>query len=566
MEDLTGVSAHTVIGKNSREIFPKMYEQGIVSMLERALSGEAVHSLGTTSKVFDTQKEGWILGSYSPHVSPEGKIIGVVAIISDITERKKAEDALHDSEERLSNFMESATDNFILLDSEMKVTEINKSALNLIKMKKPKALNKNYLDIFPNIKDLEKYKKFRKIHETGKPLFIEDFIPPGKFGKLHLSLKAFKVGEGLGIITTDMTERILAEEALQESEQFNKTIVTSVGEGIIVYDQDLRYMAWNSFMEELTGLPPEVVLKKHASEILPDLFYKDIVKLLKRALSGELVHSEDTAYYIPELDKEGWISISYSPHISVSGKTIGVVAIIRDITIRKKADDELKASREQLRNLATHLETAREEERKQIAYEIHDDLGQSLTALKIDLSWITKRMDLKQTVLIERSESMSALIDATINKVRTLSSQLRPSILDHFGLVAAIEWQAEEFEKRTSIPCNIVAEPKDFVLDDYISTGIFRIFQETITNVTRHAHATKVDVSLKLKNGGLELIVSDNGVGITQEQINDHSAFGLMGIRERANFAGGEAEIIGSENNGTTITVTVPLSNKEDTG
>ena len=216
----------------------------------------------------------------------------------------------------------------------------------------------------------------------------------------------------------------------------------------------------------------------------------------------------------------------------------------------------MNAEKKALRNLSAHLESVREDERMRIAREIHDELGQVLTALKMDLAYLTaKKADLS---LDEKTKPMLEMIDSTIQTVKRISSELRPGVLDDLGLIAAIEWQACEFQKRTGIQCDISFSPKHIILDKDRSTTIFRIFQEAVTNVIRHAEATRVSVRLEEKNGQILLCVDDNGIGVTEEQISSPGSFGLIGIRERAHFAGGKVKINGAPNRGTSLEVIIP--------
>jgi PAS domain S-box-containing protein len=233
-------------------------------------------------------------------------------------------------------------------------------------------------------------------------------------------------------------------------------------------------------------------------------------------------------------------------------------AVGRDITIRKLAEEELKNSREQLRNLSAHLQSVREKERMYIAREIHDELGQTLTALKMDLVWLSNRLPGDQVPLHDKMRSMIELVDKTGETVQRISAELRPGLLDDLGLAAAIEWQTEEFQKRTGIPCKVSLEPEDFVTKQDISTAIFRIFQETLTNIVRHAYASRVNVTLHDKDNEVTLEVSDNGRGITEEQVFHPQSLGILGIRERVNLLSGTVSIIGSPNKGTAVTVRIP--------
>lgn len=229
----------------------------------------------------------------------------------------------------------------------------------------------------------------------------------------------------------------------------------------------------------------------------------------------------------------------------------------------EKVNEELMKSYEQLRKLSAHLQSVREEERMNIAREIHDELGQGLTALKIDVSMLANKL-YQDSKLFEKTESVIKRIDETIQSVKRICAELRPTILDHFGLSAAIEWQVEEFESRTGIKCDVSFEPREIILDQDLTTSVFRICQEALTNVARHANATEVRISLRLKDGNIRLEVRDNGKGFTEEQFSDPKSFGLIGIRERVNFFGGNVKINGIQDKGTTITVCIPLRDKEE--
>jgi len=236
----------------------------------------------------------------------------------------------------------------------------------------------------------------------------------------------------------------------------------------------------------------------------------------------------------------------------------------REIAERKRSEEELRQSRERLRDLASHLQSIREEERGRIAREIHDELGQALTALKMDIHWIGHGLSKDQQLLLEKAKSMSMLIDTTVQSVQRISSELRPGLLDDLGLSAAVEWQADEFRNRTGIQCETISDPEDIALNQALSIAVFRIFQEALTNIARHANATRVKIILKEKSGKVELTVRDNGKGITEKQISDARSFGLIGMRERVHSFRGDLRITGTPNKGTTVRVSIPLDKKEN--
>jgi signal transduction histidine kinase len=226
----------------------------------------------------------------------------------------------------------------------------------------------------------------------------------------------------------------------------------------------------------------------------------------------------------------------------------------------RRAEEQLRESHEQLRALSVYLQSVREEERTRIAREVHDELGQALTGCKLDLSWIAGHLPREQKALIEKARALSAHIDSTIQMVRRIATELRPGILDHLGLAAALEWQANEFQTRTGIQCEVASSLPDAELTPELNTTFFRIFQETLTNIIRHAGATQVNVELKQRSGNVILDVRDNGRGISRSEINNSKSMGLLGMRERAALLGGEFKIgrlAGGE--GTRVTVSIPL-------
>ena len=222
-----------------------------------------------------------------------------------------------------------------------------------------------------------------------------------------------------------------------------------------------------------------------------------------------------------------------------------------------RKSERLRESEEKLRRLAAHLISVREEERAHIAREIHDELGQVLTGLKMEVTWLAKR--LKEAPLVEKTDSMCRLIDSSVQTVRKIATGLRPEMLDDMGLVAAVGWQAKEFQKRTGIRVRIKLPPESARPDIDVATTMFRIFQEILTNVARHSRATRIDVDLQIAEDKVSLEVADNGVGIAEADLNGRKSLGLLGMHERALLFGGEVSITGRTGEGTRVLVTIPL-------
>ena len=358
-----------------------------------------------------------------------------------------------------------------------------------------------------------------------------------------------------------LIEHRKAERALHESEEKYRNLVERANDGIvIIQDGIMKYV--NPRLAGMGGYTVAEVINTPFTDYVPTAELPKLADRYVRRMSGEEVEP----IYETMLRRKDGIDINVEINastISYQEKAADLV-IIRDVTERKRAEEELKASREQLRRLSTHLQSVREEERTTLARDLHDELGQALTALKIDLSWLAKGFPADQKPLLEKTRSMSKLVDMTIQRVKSISTELRPGLLDDFGLVAAMEWQAGEFQKLTGISIEISTKPEDIVLDRDRSTVLFRIFQELLTNVARHADATKVKVSLVEDADKIGLTVKDNGRGIAREQISDPRSFGLLGMRERIRFWQGEFRIIGTPGKGTTAVVSISLANREE--
>jgi two-component system sensor histidine kinase UhpB len=231
----------------------------------------------------------------------------------------------------------------------------------------------------------------------------------------------------------------------------------------------------------------------------------------------------------------------------------------------RKAEEQLRESHQQLRALSVYLQSVREEERTRIAREVHDELGQALTSCKLDLSWIANKIPRELRNLHEKARDLTAHIDYTIQTVRRISTELRPGVLDHLGLAAALEWQANDFQNRTGIKCDVHTDVKETQLDQNLSTTLFRIFQETLTNVIRHAGATRVSVDLRQAHGRILLEVADNGRGISKAEMTNMRSMGLLGMRERAALLGGSFKIGRlPKSGGTRVLVSIPIPRSSD--
>ena len=370
-----------------------------------------------------------------------------------------------------------------------------------------------------------------------------------------ISASMIPSNQQLIVSVIDITELKQAEEALRQSEERHRIIIQTAMDGFWMVDLGGRLLEVNETYCRMSGYSYQELLAMNVADLDANETKKEIAAHIKQIRS-----QGETRFETRHRRKDGSI---FDVEVSSKYRFVyggGFEVFLRDITDRKQSEIALKKSEDRLRALSAHIQSVREEERVNIAREIHDDLGQLLTGLKMDLSWILRHTNPNQSELKEKAQAMGQLIDQTVQTVRRISTELRPRILDDFGLVAALEWQAEEFTKKTGITCGFGTTGGELDLKPDLSIAVFRIFQEALTNVARHSRATKVEASLKKDAKGLVLKIMDNGKGISEEGILQSNSFGLVGMRERALILGGTVTIKGRKEKGTTIILRLPIT------
>jgi two-component system, NarL family, sensor histidine kinase UhpB len=358
------------------------------------------------------------------------------------------------------------------------------------------------------------------------------------------------------------------EAQLKRNELSFAAAIKAAEDAVILSDKDRLVTSLNPAAERITGWSSRRAIGQKLNLVfqLPG-GANAVDELFRVSGRGGFVHE---VVLITTAGSELPIEVTASSVGDPVQGAIGSVLVFRDVTARKLQEASQKKAQSELRSLATHLESAREAERTRIAREVHDELGQMLTGFKIDLAWLEKKLSAQpetaRATLQEKVHTMTSLLGEMMQCVRRISTELRPGVLDDLGLVAAVEWQTKDFQKRTGIKAQLRAGLSDRSLPREVSTALFRVLQESLTNVARHAEAKSVRVRLAEQGNNVLLEVVDDGRGITDVELGKTGAFGLMGMRERIFPLRGRCEIRGVPNRGTTVSVIVPIEGAAEGG
>jgi PAS domain S-box-containing protein len=330
-----------------------------------------------------------------------------------------------------------------------------------------------------------------------------------------------------------------------------RTTVDATREVIIMVGPDSRIVRANLATRDLFERPFSELVGAPAEEVVGPLLGKaDPLRLDRTRKSGKPFRGE------VRTPAKRWLALAVDPIPAPEGLWSGAVCRLRDITERKRADERLRRSLRQVRDLAAHLQEAREEERSLIAHQIHEQLGHDLAALKLDLHWLRRQLPTGSPILEQRVDAMTELLDRGLQTLRRISTGLRPDLLDHFGAAAAIEWQAEELRLRTGVRTRLDIRARDLDLSNQTSTALFRILQETLANVAQHADADQVTISLRRQGEQVVMRVTDDGRGF---DVEGDPSFGLLAMKERARALGGDVTVESVPMKGTVVTTRLPV-------
>ncbi len=514
------------------------------------------------SEVLQPRGRTWRVRTF-PVIGESGGVEGVVKFARDITAHKKA---VRKSEEKYQQLFEGLPIGIFHTTMDGRLIDANQAALRIFRCPgREQLIGLDPRRAFLNPRDNEILRL--RLRAQGCLENFETRLWRWDCSIMWVNISARAIYAPNGDIVAvegsfqDITQRKDNESRLEESEARFRGLAERSSDLIVLFDRSFKLIFWSPSTERILGYSRAELMAMRADEFMTPSQYVRVRGHVARILKNR--NSE--SFELPMIKKDGsetiieWTATPIHNGMEVTG----IQFIGRDITIRKKAEAALRRSHEELRRLSQHLEAAREQERMAIAREVHDDLGQALTAIKFDLAWLKKKMIGADDEQVREKIDMSIkMVNDTIQSVKQIASRLRPEILNDLGLEAAMEWYLEDFSKRTGIFGRARINLSPFSAGDIpndLCISIFRIFQEALTNVARHSSATELVVDLNYADKGLQLRVHDNGRGIDKEAIETTQSFGLAGIRERVNVLGGEMRISSLSGEGTTLKIKLPL-------
>ncbi len=487
---------------------------------------------------------------------------GLTIFYMDTTERKLAEIKFVREKLLSESIINSLPGVFYLYDRQGNFKQWNKNFEMVSGYQAEELKYLKPLDLFDQDEKELLQQKIDQVFEQGTAEVEANFFTkdgtkiPYYFNGHAVQFEGIDYLLGVGI---DITERKKSEQAYKESEAKYRYLFNNNPALIMIWDLDnFKILEVNERVNELYGFTKEEFKGMTILDYRQEADHQKIKAFAERILNTDAPMLRATWQHVKKNGETMFMDIE--SHRIVYDNRNAILSLAKDITDQVIAKRQLKETYDDVRRLNAHLQTIREEERMFMAREIHDELGQQLTALKMDTYWLSRKIAVEENAQHEKLKQMVELIDGTVKTIRRISSDLRPGVLDDLGLVAAIEWQSNEFEKRTGIKIHFSSSRTELELDNKKATGVFRIYQETLTNVMRHAQATSLTTSLFKNEEFLFLTVRDNGKGFDTQDKTNKKTLGLMGMSERAIMFGGSLTIESSPGKGTLVSLKMPIA------
>jgi len=660
-------------GVKLTEVIPADTREPILKSLEKVFQGELVeYELRSPVQGLPD----WLLINYSPVRDAAGNITAATIIAKDISEKKKAEQLLRESEEKYRSFFEKASDAIFVFDRFGRFLEVNNglavllgyTAYELKSMSLPDILFDEGMELNPDHPDSL---------ISRKPVIRKLILKTKEGAEVIAEINSTQLPGGNHLaLVRNLTDRIKAQQQLETEKELSDYIINSLPGIFYLYDDTAKILRWNTRFEEVSGYSGEELSRLSPYDLFEgkdqELIRKKIREVFEKGISdaeaffktksGELIpyyftgasimngetpcllgmgvditerkkaesaliesetkyrllfantplpmwvydtvslkildvneaavshygytKTEFLSLFLPDLypderkesqdilsgntpgesrhlkkDRQP-IDVEISSHELIFDNRNARLIVAVDITDKLRYEREIRNTTDQLRQLTHHLQNVREEERKHIAREIHDELGQQLTVLKMDISLLDRKINTTDNVVLTRIKNLLQMIDTTVKTVRKISSELRPSMLDDLGLIAAMEWHAQEFEKRFGIRTVFSTEIHELDLPLEHLNGLFRIYQESLTNIARHSRAKLVKTVIRQKGDDFEISITDNGEGFIISGIENKKTLGILGMKERASMLGAAFSITSTPGEGTTVLVRIPVSHQ----
>jgi PAS domain S-box-containing protein len=506
----------------------------------------------------------WVYGTATLFKRKDGLIEGVIGVNLDITDRHLGEEVLRKSHALLDATFDSLNDAIFILNDQAVVVECNRAASRIFGYRQDEIQGQTTAFLHVDESALAEFRQhLYSATEAEERLDLFEFRMKRRdgttFATEHSVIPLVNVQgrrSGWVSVVRDITDRKKMEIDLIASEENLSGITSNTPDHIIVQDNKLRY---TFVVNPQLGFTKEQYIGSSDFDI--GLSEKDAVHLtsIKRKVleTGNPVKVE-----VPLKNLSGnteYFEGSLIPKFDTEGKVNGLIGYFRNVTIQKKSIESIKKYQKKLLSLTRHLEEVRENERYQIAMNLHDDLGQRLTSLNLDLGWLKRRIGVQSQGVREKMDEMNQSILETIESIKEVSSFLRPSILYELGLISAFTEQLRKIEKQSGIKCHFSYKPEAFIIDDRISLIIYRVLQESLTNIIRHSEASRIEVILILRNNRIELTIKDNGMGIDNDKVNSLTSMGIAGMMERVKSINGTLSVVGKKGAGTTLVASIPL-------
>lgn len=467
---------------------------------------------------------------------------------------------LRESYSRYDDLYDLSPVGYLTIDRKGRICEVNRKAANLLGFSPSWLVEKPFV-VFVSKRDVSRFLALAMGRTAGHHNTIEIELTVNG-GLLPVQISAARTSQdgtaNHRMTLVDLSDIRRTEQELQESLTIWRSLVQNAPDVIMTLDRKGTVIFVN---RPIWGRSAKTLIGASIFDYVPPEQRPELRRRLDQVFDSGERNTCDIARMTGKTER--WYSFSFGPvesnlnRSNSSGES--TTLIVREISEQKLAEADLRSSSKQLRDFSARLEAVREEERRRLSREIHDELGQALTALRLDLSWLESRTPRDQRQNRKKMASMVKHVDETIQRVRQIASELRPSILDDLGLVAAIEWQLAEFSKRTDIKCIFQGPKRNLEVDEERSIAFFRIAQEALTNVARHANPSMVEVRLDKLGSSLSMTVSDDGRGMVEFEMNSSTSLGLLGMKERVARLGGKFKIQSQAGKGTRLVVSVPL-------